>query len=231
MAGDKWIKIGPLFGTILGLVMVLFAIFFTPDFVQNNLSADGILESNTIAKINTVRVAVSISGLLVLVFIFLVLNKPYWFSEHDIANIYLIMSICIFSTITVTLGLPETISSARKLHSQIEKYDEHTLRSKFHAWYRRQHMIWEFIRENVPDDAPLLIDAHKDNCPPWFIAYYLAPRPVFLYSDNFDAELQKAERKYYLLTMRWHEQSRYLEWSIRERPLDNVIIQRRDTSK
>lgn len=56
--GHKWQRIGFLFGVIIGVVVMLFAIYFTPNFVANNFSSDGILEYRTIITINLLRVGI-----------------------------------------------------------------------------------------------------------------------------------------------------------------------------
>jgi hypothetical protein len=49
-------------GVCISVLLILFAIYFTPDFVAYNLSSDGILEQITVFNINFIRIFFSILG-------------------------------------------------------------------------------------------------------------------------------------------------------------------------
>ena len=64
----KSTKLVVLFVLIISSLLILFAISFSPDFVVNNLSHDGSLESITTLKINGLRITAATIGILVLPF-------------------------------------------------------------------------------------------------------------------------------------------------------------------
>ena len=193
------------------------------------MSPDGILAPRTISLINILRIGLIIVGIVFLLLTVLFLSKPNFFKllilKLDIRNTYLSGGIWLFSIITIIFGLPNVVSSINNF-LKIEKHDEHALRLKFHHWYRRQHMIMEFIENNIPNNAPLLIKG-KPTC---FFAYYLAPRPIYQYSDIFAKELAIDKRKYYIVDMLRDKKRRIIQWSIIEKPSGKIIIQKTDES-
>lgn len=60
--------------------LILFAVYFTPNFVAYNLSSDGILEQITISKINSIQILFSTLGTVALLIIVFYLIKPKLFS-------------------------------------------------------------------------------------------------------------------------------------------------------
>ena len=75
--GIRWIIIVAFLGIIASTFIILLGIYFTPEFVARNLSPDGILETSTVAKINTFRMAGAITGLLLLIFSIVFVVEPY----------------------------------------------------------------------------------------------------------------------------------------------------------
>jgi hypothetical protein len=227
----KWVKVVSLF--LISILMILFYIYFTPDYVARKLSPDGILELKTIALIKKLRIGFSIIGILGLLVTLLFLIKPYLFNSltknSALKNSYLFIILSIFLILTLIMSLKTTVGSIIRWQDKTRNKDAHSLRLEFHHWYRRQHMIWEFIQSNIHQNEPLLINAH--NCPSVFFAYYLAPRSIYSYSDNFAAELDKSGRNYYVLTMTWDKHGKVMEWSIIEKPIDFFFIKRRDIIK
>jgi hypothetical protein len=64
----KRLKIGACFGIFICILLMCFTIYFTPNFVANNLSPDGILQQITILEINFIRLgfgSLSTIGLLI----------------------------------------------------------------------------------------------------------------------------------------------------------------------
>ena len=230
---DRWLIIGALCGVILGITMILFSIYFSPNYAAKNLSPDGILAPKTIFMINVVRIGLNIVGIFFLSIPFLFISKPYlckfFIKKLDIRNTYLSISIWLFSIITLIFGLPNVINSIVDFHIKIEKRDEHALRLKFHSYYRKQHKIMEFIQNNIPNNDPLLINA-KPTYSLHFFAYYLAPRPIYKYSDIFAEELDRAKRKYYVLNVILNKKGKIIQWSISEKPAGNIIIQKTEES-
>lgn len=217
------VKIGALFGLIISILMILLAIYFTPDYVASNLSPDGVVELETIATIKMFRTAVSTIGIIGLLVAILFFVKPYLFNSlanypaiSTISNSYLEMTIGIFLILALIMGLRPTIKSIIEWQNIVGNHDAHELRIKFHRGYRRDHVIREFIQSKIPHDEPLLIKA--DNYQKAFFAYYLAPRPIYYYSDIFAAELDKAGRKYHVLTITCEKSKDIedVEWSITE---------------
>ena len=56
----KRFKIGACFVSFICILLIFFTIYFTPNFVANNLSKDGILEHGTIILINFIRLGLGI---------------------------------------------------------------------------------------------------------------------------------------------------------------------------
>jgi len=199
----NWIKIGASFVIIVSILTILFTLSSTPGRVVRNLSA--------------YRIEAIIVGIVGLSFSLLFINKPYLFNalinNSALRNNYFLIIISIFSILTFLKGLPPTIFSAIQWRNEISNHDADALRIKFHYWYKQEHTIWEFIRDNIPYDEPVLID--DKNCGRGFFAYYLAPRPIYIYSDAFANELQTAGCKYHVLTTTCKNEI-VTEWSIKE---------------
>ena len=225
----NWLKITALCGVIAGVAIILFSIYLSPTFVANNMSPDGILAPRTILLINILRIGLIIVGIVFLLLTLLLLSKPHLFElliiKLDIKNTYLGVGIWLFSIITLIFSMPNVVNSIN-IFLKIEKHDEHALRLKFHNWYRKQHMIMEFIENNIPNNAPLLIKG-KPTC---FFAYYLAPRQIYQYSDAFAENLTIENRKFYIVDMLRDKKRRIIKWSIIEKPSGKIIIQKKDKS-
>ena len=82
-------RIVALFGVIISILMILFAIYFTPEYVASNLSADGILEPKTINKIIVVRTISSIVSILGLFISSLFLIKPQFRTIHTLSTMFI----------------------------------------------------------------------------------------------------------------------------------------------
>jgi 4-amino-4-deoxy-L-arabinose transferase-like glycosyltransferase len=78
-----------LLGAILSLLMILFALFFTPDYAANKISPDGNIGSGTITEINIVRSGFGIIGTFGLFSVLLFIFKPNLFNLlcNEIASI------------------------------------------------------------------------------------------------------------------------------------------------
>jgi hypothetical protein len=63
----KWIKFDALIGIIASILIILLAIYVTPDYVVKNLSPDGILEPPNINRVNIIRVVAAVTGLLMFI--------------------------------------------------------------------------------------------------------------------------------------------------------------------
>ena len=77
----NWFKIGACFGTVMCILLMCFTIYFTPDFVAHNLSADGILKPTTISKINRIRLGFDILSTIGLLICVLYIIKPNIFRK------------------------------------------------------------------------------------------------------------------------------------------------------
>ena len=66
-------------GVLITVSLILFAMYFTPNFVETNLSPDGILSQITIIKINLIRIGFGLLGTIVLLIITLYFIKPNLF--------------------------------------------------------------------------------------------------------------------------------------------------------
>ncbi len=63
----KWLTIGTCFGIFISILLPCIAIYFTPNWVANNLSPDGILTQDTIVEIDLFRIWFGISGTIALI--------------------------------------------------------------------------------------------------------------------------------------------------------------------
>ena len=72
----SWWKTGAYFVAFLSILLICFSIFFTPNFVANNLSSDGILMPITIYEINCIRLGSCILGMMGLLVSVLYIIKP-----------------------------------------------------------------------------------------------------------------------------------------------------------
>ena len=66
---QKRFKIGACFGVFICILLICVTIYFTPNFVANNLSTDGILEQTTIFEINFLRLLSTIGSLIIALYI------------------------------------------------------------------------------------------------------------------------------------------------------------------
>lgn len=76
---NKSFKIEACFRFFICILLIFFSIYFTPNFIANNLSPDGILEQITVFKINYIRLAFSTLGTIGLLFFALYIIKPNFF--------------------------------------------------------------------------------------------------------------------------------------------------------
>lgn len=67
---------GPFFGLIISILTILFAFYFSPDFVSSYLSPDGILDPSTAVNISFLQMGVGIIGLSGLLSSLLFIIKP-----------------------------------------------------------------------------------------------------------------------------------------------------------
>ena len=228
-AEHRWLIIA-LCGLIFSMTVILLSFYFSPNFIAKHLSPDGILEQRYISDINILRIALYIVGIFFAVLFLFFLLKPYYFklffSRLDLRTTYLSISLWFFSIITLIFGFPQVITSTADFQSKIEKRDAHTLRLEFHRWYRNEHAIMEFIKKHLSNDKLLLINGKHEH----FFAYYLAPRPVYKYSEILTKELTRAGRNYYIIDTIWDEKNNIIRWSISEGPDGNIIIQKIEKS-
>ena len=75
----KGLKIEICFRVFICISLMFFSIYFTPNWIANNLSPDGILEQITVFKINYTRLAFSILGIIGLFFGAIYIIKPNFF--------------------------------------------------------------------------------------------------------------------------------------------------------
>ena len=79
MEKSKSLRTRALFGFFIFVLFMFFAIYFTPNFVADNFSRDGILEQTTIFKINLFRLGFSILSTIGLLVSVLYIIKPELF--------------------------------------------------------------------------------------------------------------------------------------------------------
>lgn len=91
----KIFKIGACFGAFIFILLLCFTIYFTPNFVANNLSPDGILKHNTIVSINLIRIGFGILGTTGLLISVLHIIKPHIFKKFysNLTKIWILKSI------------------------------------------------------------------------------------------------------------------------------------------
>ena len=73
---NNWWKTGAYFVAFLSIFLICFSIFFTPNFVVNHLSSDGILEPVTIYEIYCIRLGSCIIGAMGFIIGVLYITKP-----------------------------------------------------------------------------------------------------------------------------------------------------------
>lgn len=200
------------------VIMILLSVFINPDYVSMNLSPDGFLEPETISKINRLRIVICIMALSGMSFASLFLVKPLLFNSFmnspALKKHHFNIFIAFFLFIGLVQGLGPTIKSSIKWNNEIRGFDANELRLKYHHWYRRQHIILEYIQKNTAKNEPLLIKGH--DCQGFFSAYYLAPKPVYYYSDSFASQLNKTGQKYHVLQMICDNNINNMQWTLRE---------------
>jgi len=130
-------------------------------------------------------------------------------------DVGLLVLVGAFWVLSVANGGKRTMGYLARWQPVFAKADAHSLRLEFHDWYRRQHVIWNWIARNTSPAAPLLINRHR--CPGHFFSYYLAPRPVYRYSPEVENELAAGGRPFYILTMSRDEDQQQVEWSVEGR--------------
>jgi len=123
----------------------------------------------------------------------------------------LLVTIAVFAGGSVVGSLRPTIRRISFWEKIVEEGNEHTIRVKRHKWYRRQYPIFRVVESTIPRNDYLLIK--RQNAPAHFLAYYLAPRPIYYYSDTFADELNRAGLTYHVITLSWAEETG-LEWAI-----------------
>ena len=77
----NWLKIGACFGVFICILLMCFALYFTPNFVSYNLSPDGILSQNTILGINLIRLCFAVLSTIGLLVSVLCITKPNMVSQ------------------------------------------------------------------------------------------------------------------------------------------------------
>lgn len=100
---DKKFNISVCFGTLLCLLFMGIGIFFTTDFVANNLSPDGILQQITIYKVNSIRIGfflISTIGLLILSLFFIKPNS-FYLLKAQISKIHFIIILLFFADLAL----------------------------------------------------------------------------------------------------------------------------------
>ena len=129
-----------------------------------------------------------------------------------IQNYYFQTLTILFFVLSLIIGFKPTVKSISEWHSRLGTKDDHELRVEFFYWYQREHEIWEFINKNIPPDELILINAQ--NCNPFFVAYYLAPRPVYYATEEHIARLTNSRTKYHILDMTWNSEKKKMEWHV-----------------
>ena len=129
-----------------------------------------------------------------------------------IQNYYFQTLTILFFILSLIIGFKPTVKSISEWHSRLGTKNDHELRVEFFDWYQREHEIWEFYKEKYTIRR---INHHK--CPnrnPFFVAYYLAPRPVYYATEEHIARLTNSRTKYHILDMTWNPEKKKMEWHV-----------------
>ncbi len=127
------------------------------------------------------------------------------------SDFILLVTMAFFAVGTLVASWPSTIREINFWEKIVEEEEEHAIRVRLHSWYRRQHPIFRAVESTIPRKDYLLVK--RQNAPAHFFSYYLAPRPIYQYSDAFASELDRAGLTYHVLSVSWVARKN-LEWAI-----------------
>lgn len=137
--------------------------------------------------------------------------KAVMFKNNQALTFFVIL--CLLGA--VLLFTKNTIRTIDGLQRTILTNNDHQLRLKYHRWYSQQYEIINYINNNVPNGVPILVsDSDNQNkCNNHFLPYYLAPRPVYIYSEPLLNNLKQKGNDYRILNMIC-KKKKLTKWSI-----------------